>query len=287
MLRDVRSTLTVRPSPGTRMVFAIAVAEAEGVTCGQESLRVISPHGEISAVEVQDHHGGRLHVIDIPEDFEAAPRPPRGSEPERDTDADGFPRGSVAPGTVRVDYRSLVRGAESAPVGDEADLIRYVRPSRYAESDKLFPTSGKLFGSLTGQELVDAVSSWVQSHISYVPGFSRGTDGAVDTFLARQGICRDFAHLVVALLRPRNTPARVVAGYAPGLRPMDFHAVAEAWVDGAWQLIDATGLAEMSSLARISTGADASDTAFLSTVQGGITLEHIKVDAHLLEDQQG
>lgn len=286
MLRDVRSTLTVRPSPGTRMVFAVAVADAEGIEREREQLTIASPEGDLTAVEIQDHHGGRLHVVDVPEDFAAAPRPPRGSEPQRETDDEGFPTGAIAPGTLRVDYRSLIRGAESAPVGDEADLIRYVRPSRYAESDKLFPTSGKLFGSLTGQELVDAVSTWVQTHTSYVPGFSRGTDGAVDTFLARQGICRDFAHLVVAMLRARNTPARVAAGYAPGLRPMDFHAVAEAWVDGAWQLIDATGLAQMSTLARISTGADASDTAFLSTVRGGVTLEHIKVDARLLDQPQ-
>ena len=268
------------------MVFAIAVAEAEDLDREREVLTVTSPQGELQAVEVHDHHGGRLHVVDVPEDFEAVPRPSRDAETDRDTDADGFPRGNVAPGTLRVDYRCMLRGTESAPVGDEADLIRYVRPSRYAESDKLFPTSGKLFGALRGQELVDAVSDWVRGHTSYVPGFSRGTDGAVDTFLSRQGICRDFAHLVVAMLRARNTPARVVAGYAPGLRPMDFHAVAEAWVDGAWQLIDATGLAEMTSLARISTGADASDTAFLSTVRGGITLEHIKVDAQAIEAEE-
>lgn len=285
MLRDVRSTLTVRPQPGTRMVYAVAVADAEGITRETESLIAATSHGELEVQELADHHGGRLHVIDVPEDFPTASGSDRDAGgDERETDEDGFPTGTPAPGTLRVDYRCRVAGQESAPVGAPADLIRYVRPSRYAESDKLFPTSGKLFGSLEGQELLDAVGDWVNRHISYVPGFSRGTDGAVDTFLARQGICRDFAHLVVSLLRARNMPARVVAGYAPGLRPMDFHAVAEAWVDGAWKLVDATGLAEMDTLARVSTGSDASDTAFLSTVRGGISLDHIKVDARRVDE---
>lgn len=283
MLRDVRSTLTVRPQPGTRMVYAIAVAEAEGISRESELLTARTSEGDLHVREVEDHHGGRLHVIDVPEDFPVGDRPRRGQSTDQDTDEDGFPVESPAQGTLRVDYRCRISGRESAPVGAPADLIRYVRPSRYAESDKLFPTSGKLFGSLEGKELLDAVSDWVNRHISYVPGFSRGTDGAVDTFLARQGICRDFAHLVVSLLRARNMPARVVAGYAPGLRPMDFHAVAEAWVDDAWHLVDATGLADMGLLARISTGADSSDTAFLSTVRGGITLDHIKVDARLVD----
>jgi transglutaminase-like putative cysteine protease len=107
----------------------------------------------------------------------------------------------------------------------------------------------------------------------------------VDAFLSRQGVCRDFAHLVVALLRARNVPARVVAGYAPGLRPMDFHAVAEAWMDGQWHPLDATRLSDTGALVRVSTGADSSDTAFLSTVRGGLFLDRISVDAMLADSQ--
>ena len=81
-------------------------------------------------------------------------------------------------------------------------------------------------------------------------------------------MCRDFAHLVIALLRARNVPARLVAVYAPGLQPMDFHAVVEAAIDGEWRVVDATTLAPRQSLVRIATGRDASDTAFL-TVQSG------------------
>ena len=86
--------------------------------------------------------------------------------------------------------------------------------------------------------------------------------------MLRQGVCRDYAHLVIAMLRARNVPARLVAVYAPGLSPMDFHAVVEAAIDGHWRAVDATTLAPRETLVRISTGRDASDTAFL-TVQSG------------------
>ena len=82
--------------------------------------------------------------------------------------------------------------------------------------------------------------SWVGTRLNYVPGSSDPIDGAVDTLLAGPGVCRDFAHLVVALLRAVNVPARVVSVYAPGLYPMDFHAVAEAFVEGQWRVVDAT-----------------------------------------------
>ena len=81
-------------------------------------------------------------------------------------------------------------------------------------------------------------------------------------------MCRDFAHLVIALLRARNVPARLVAVYAPGLSPMDFHAVVEAAVDGRWRVVDATAMAPRETLLRISTGRDASDTAFLTVHSG-------------------
>ena len=101
------------------------------------------------------------------------------------------------------------------------------------------------------------------------------------TLLRRQGVCRDYAHLVVALLRALDVPARVAAVYAPGLQPMDFHAVAEAAVDGCWRVADATLLAPRSSLVRIAAGRDAADTAFLSVYGGAATLLGTAVTAVL------
>ena len=112
------------------------------------------------------------------------------------------------------------------------------------------------------------MSSWVGTRLDYVPGSSDPIDGAVDTLLAGAGVCRDYAHLVVALLRAVNVPARLVAVYAPGCQPMDFHAVAEAFVDGVWRVVDATCLAPRQTMVRIATGRDAADTAFLDNHKG-------------------
>ena len=123
------------------------------------------------------------------------------------------------------------------------------------------------------------MSSWVGSRLQYVVGSSGPTEGAVDTMLKRQGVCRDYAHLVVALLRGLDIPARLTAVYAPGLFPMDFHAVAEVAIGDTWRVVDATLLAPRSSLVRIATGRDAADTAFLSTYGGFVELLDTQVTA--------
>jgi transglutaminase-like putative cysteine protease len=173
------------------------------------------------------------------------------------------------PGRLEIAYQGTVSGRmETSPVSP-ADEIAYLRPSRYAESDRLTAVAhGEFAGISRPDELLAAVSSWVGTHLAYVPGSSRPTDGAVETLLQRQGVCRDYAHLVIALLRGLDVPARLTAVYAPGLDPMDFHAVAEAAIDGTWYVVDATLLAPRSSLVRICTGRDAADTAFLSTYGG-------------------
>jgi transglutaminase-like putative cysteine protease len=188
----------------------------------------------------------------------------------------------LSPGRVTVEYAATVtgRGAEAAVT--DAERITCLRPSRYAESDRLTAVARAEFAGITGpSELLAAVSSWVGTRLAYVPGSSGPTDGAVDTLLARQGVCRDYAHLVVALLRALDVPARLAAVYAPGLNPMDFHAVAEAAVDGYWRVVDATTLAPRSTLVRIATGRDAADTAFLSTYGGAVDLLEMAVTALL------
>ena len=111
--------------------------------------------------------------------------------------------------------------------------------------------------------------------VAYIAGSSRSTDGAVTTLLSRQGVCRDFAHLVIAMLRACDMPARLVSVYAPGLQPMDFHAVAEALVDGEWLVADATTLAPRAAMLRIATGRDAADTAFLTSFGEAVTLQSL------------
>lgn len=185
----------------------------------------------------------------------------------------------VPVGLVQFDYHALVEG--SAPVAPVTLLedIQYRRQSRYCESDRLATMAGKHFRGLHGQALVNAVVEWTHQNLFYVRGSSRSWDGALDTYLAQQGVCRDFAHLVIAMLRGCNVPARMVSVYAPQLNPMDFHAVAEVAVDGHWQVVDATGLAPRGSLVRIATGRDAADTAFLTTHSGRTRFGSLRVDA--------
>jgi transglutaminase-like putative cysteine protease len=168
-------------------------------------------------------------------------------------------------GAMSVDYAvEIADRAPAAPV-DERDIITYLRPSRYAQSDSLTPFARSEFYGLSGYVLVQAITDWVFGHLAYVSGSSSPTDGATRTLMSRQGVCRDFAHVTIALLRAMEVPARMVAVFAPGLSPMDFHAVAEAFVDGAWWVIDSSRLAPRQSLVRISTGRDAADTAWLTS----------------------
>ena len=176
-------------------------------------------------------------------------------------------------------YEAVVDGIDAEPVVADTDDIVYLRPSRYCESDSLAPTAASEFAGLQGLELLRAVITWVNEKLTYVTGSSLPTDGAVRTLLARQGVCRDFAHLSIALLRALNVPARLAAVYAPGLSPMEFHAVAEALVEGRWWVVDATQLAPRQSLLRVATGRDAADTAFLTNFGTATQLNGLEVTA--------
>ncbi|QGG42443.1 transglutaminase-like domain-containing protein [Aeromicrobium yanjiei] len=246
MKRSVTAHLELYLHGEADLIFSIAVAE--GNDC-DETLQITSGGSPLEAHVVAGRHGTRLHRL------------------------------TGRPGPMVIDYSAEVSGqAPLAPV-EELDIIEYRRPSRYCESDTLFATARSEFTGLEGKELLDAVSSWVGDRLTYVPGASQPTDGAVATMLARAGVCRDYAHLVVALLRALDIPARLASVYAPGLFPMDFHAVAEAYVDGGWHVVDATALAPRSSLVRIATGQDASETAFLSQHGAAVDLRWMAVSA--------
>lgn len=190
----------------------------------------------------------------------------------------------VPAGRLVVHYEAEVHGTASAPDPTDLEWFEYVRPSRYCESDQLGPFARAEFAGLEGRELLDAVTSWVGTNVAYVPGASRPIDGAVETLLGRAGVCRDFAHLTAALLRAGGVATRVVSAYAPGLDPMDFHAVAEASIDGRWRVVDPTCLAPRHSMVRIATGADATDTAFMTAVRGAVELVSIEVGATVSPD---
>lgn len=189
------------------------------------------------------------------------------------------------PGNLTVDLRSTVVEATPAP-GVEPDRelsheqLTYLRQSRYCPSDTFNGFAAYELGHLApGAELLDAVGAWVASRLTYESGSSGPLDSAVESLFAGRGVCRDFAHLAITVLRALDVPARLVAVYAPGLSPMDFHAVVEAHVDGRWCVLDPTRLAPRPSLLRIATGRDAADTAFLTVLGGEATLVATEVVA--------
>ena len=161
-----------------------------------------------------------------------------------------------------------------------AGVIEYLLPSRYCPVDTLHVTAMDQFGGMSGGMMVSSVTEWIAGHLTYVPGASHGATTALDTFLSREGVCRDYAHLLIALVRGLSIPARMVSAYAPGVTPPDFHALAEVWLDGAWHLVDATGMADPAKTVIIGVGRDAADVAFL-TIFGAAELNAQSVDVKL------
>ena len=176
-------------------------------------------------------------------------------------------RAELPAGSTVVTYTALAESTGTPRPVTPAERAVALRPSRYCPSDQLAGfAAGEFDASLPRAELVRTVAGWVHRRLVYSAGASRPVDTAVDTLLAGQGVCRDYAHLTVTLLRALEVPARLMAVYAPGLDPMDFHAVVEADVDGSWCVVDATRLAPTGALVRICSGRDAADTAFLTTL---------------------
>ncbi|MET8996853.1 transglutaminase family protein [Amycolatopsis sp. Hca4] len=224
---DVEFAVRVtKPGPAAISVSA-AHADTEELT--------VSWHGESEPVEFE--HGTRAEVFDLPE------------------------------GEHRITYHAerALTDPEPEPVTLK-DVAVFTRPSRYCPSDRVGGLVPPEIVELEDRrEQVEAIVRHVHARLSYVVGSSRPADDAIDTLLAGEGVCRDFAHVCITLCRFLDIPARYTGVYAPGLAPMDFHAVFEAAVDGHWYVFDATRLAPRQTLLRISTGRDAADTAFLAT----------------------
>ncbi|MDL9936900.1 transglutaminase family protein [Gordonia sp. ABSL1-1] len=249
--RDVSAKLEVFIGAPTELEIQVAVAVLPGIEI-DEHLSITLDGTELTPEEIIDEHGARIHRLQL------------------------------TGGVLDIDYAAAVTApAHPLPVED-TDRSVYLRPSRYAESDKFFGfVNGQFDQSSPDEKLLAEVVDFVERRLRYLPGSSDPIDGAADTLLAGAGVCRDYAHLVVALLRALNIPARVVAVYAPGCEPMDFHAVAEAIIDGEWVVVDATRLAPRQAFVRIATGRDAADIAFLDNHRGSINLNSYRVGAQV------
>jgi transglutaminase-like putative cysteine protease len=189
------------------------------------------------------------------------------------TGANRFLRINVAPGRFSIRYLAAVDvetpsidpSADRTPLAAlPPDVIPYVLASRYCEAEALFALACSEFGNIApGYTQVEAICRWIRGNIDYRVGTSSTVTTARDVLANRAGICRDFAHLAIALCRALNIPARFVTGYTRYEEPpQDFHAVFEAYLGGRWQLFDPTELAPIDSIVRIGTGRDAADVAF-------------------------
>ncbi len=173
---------------------------------------------------------------------------------------------AVYTATVDVERKApKLEGLTNAPVRDlPAEVIPYIWPSRYCESDKFEAFVQAEFGGLEGGAKIAAMADWIRGEMAYVSGSSDSQTTAADAFVQRQGVCRDYAHLLATFARAAGVPARLVSAYAWRLDPPDFHAVVEVWLDGAWRLVDATGMAPVEGIVRICVGRDATDIAFMT-----------------------
>lgn len=163
-----------------------------------------------------------------------------------------------------------------------AGVIPYLWPSRFCEADRFTSFVSREFGHLEGGACIEAMSQWIGANISYRIGASNETTSAVDTFVAREGVCRDYSHVMAAFARAAGIPARLVSAYAWRLEPPDFHAVVDVWLGGRWRLVDASGLAPIEGLVRIAVGRDATDISFM-TIFGTATLVEQQVSVSRLD----
>ena len=171
------------------------------------------------------------------------------------------------------------------------EVMRYIYPSRYCESDRLGRYAIAEFGSLwQGYRRVQAIQQWCQAHVAFQSNTSDGNTSAVDTLIGRAGVCRDFAHLMIAMCRALSIPARFTTGtdYGadPALGPPDFHAYVEVFLGQRWVIFDPSGTAIPMAFLRFGTGRDAADVAF-ATIFGSVQAHAPLIDVRAIDDLSG
>ncbi|MCX6368970.1 MAG: transglutaminase family protein [Armatimonadetes bacterium] len=155
--------------------------------------------------------------------------------------------------------------------------LQYLLPSRYCQSDLVGERAREItHGCKMGYDQAEAIRAWIQGNIEYCYNSSDASTSALETLRDRKGVCRDFAHLGIALCRSLTMPARMVVGYLHELVPMDLHAWFEVFVGGRWFTFDATQEQPRGGRIVIAYGRDAADVAML-TQFGASTLTEMGV----------
>ncbi|MEM1316803.1 MAG: transglutaminase family protein [Pseudomonadota bacterium] len=145
-----------------------------------------------------------------------------------------------------------------------AETTKHIFPSRYCDPIAFGDIAVEQFGGIPNGRTIADMRDWIENSFTYDITASDGTTTAMDTWQKRAGVCRDYAHVMIALARSLCIPARMASVYAPDVTPQDFHAVAEIWIGGEWRLVDATGMAHPHQMVRVGVGRDAADVSFLT-----------------------
>ncbi|MEM9575053.1 MAG: transglutaminase family protein, partial [Pseudomonadota bacterium] len=170
----------------------------------------------------------------------------------------------------------LAEAQQTSVASLPSEVVKYLMPSRYCNPDFFEEFVTTQFGTLSGGALVLAMSDWIDSNFDYVAGASNSDTTATDTYVARQGVCRDYAHVLIAMARAAAIPARMVSAYAPRVLPQDFHAVVEVFLEDRWHLVDPTRMAAAEDIVIIGVGRDAADVSFLTSF-GAVELIRLSV----------
>ncbi|HEY2580419.1 MAG TPA: transglutaminase family protein [Mucilaginibacter sp.] len=195
--------------------------------------------------------------------------------------------------SIKVSYKAIVDTSyqiknyeelEEIPVAEmDIAVFPYLYPSRYCQSDKLYRLANNLFGHIINPfEKVITLTDWIYKNVQYLSGSTNSQTSAFDTVTEQSGVCRDFAHLGIALCRALTIPARYFTGYAWQLKPADFHACFEAYIGNEWVLFDATKLVPVNGLVKIASGRDAADTA-IANIFGNVSFTSMNVGCELID----
>lgn len=201
---------------------------------------------------------------------------------------------AAGPVQLNINYSALVDNAfafidhnniRETPINLlDASILPYLYPSRYCQSDKLYRLARNMFGQIANPfQKVSAIADWIHDNVEYLSGSTNEQTSAFDTVTERAGVCRDFAHLGIALCRALDIPARYFTGYAYLLDPPDFHACFEAYIGGNWVLFDPTRLVPINGLIRIATGRDAAD-ASIANLFGDVLFQNLQVSCDLADN---
>ena len=175
-------------------------------------------------------------------------------------------------------------GAQEHAIADlPDDTLVYLLGSRYCETDRLTEIAWQMFSAIPrGYGRVQAICDFVHNHIRFGYEHARPTKTAWDAYVERAGVCRDYAHLAIALCRCLNIPARYCAGYLGDIgvpispAPMDFAGWFEAYLGGEWRTFDPRNNTPRVGRILIGRGRDAADVA-IATTFGPNTLTSFRV----------